>query len=338
MSNSPFRREAQDAQRTQSLGEILLVRPVSFTFLTTAAACAALAVALLFALGSYTRRTAVAGVVVPDTGLVKVYAQQPGIVLHRTVVEGQHVTRGTVLYTVSSDLQSVAEGHTQAALIEQAHQVKSSLQQELDKTRTLQQEVCDTLQAKLVSQRAELARLDDQLAGQRERTSIAVDGVARYRRLFAQDYISTDQFQQRQADLLDQQSKALGLQRDRANLSQALKETENELAGLALKQQNQLSQIERSLIDVRRTLVESEARRETAVIAPETGVATAVIAEPGQTTDTAHPVASIVPDGARWQVHLFVPSAAVALCTSAIRCRFDIRPTRTRNSVSMVRE
>ncbi|MET5012963.1 MFP transporter, partial [Burkholderia pseudomallei] len=76
-------------------------------------------------------------------------------------------------------------------------------------------------------------------------------------------------------------------------------------------QQNQLSQIDRSLIDDDRTLIESEAKRELDVTAPETGTATAEIAEPGQTADTSHPLASNVPTGAHLQAYLFVPSAAV---------------------------
>ncbi|WP_179405501.1 HlyD family secretion protein [Burkholderia guangdongensis] len=323
-----FRHEAQQAQRTSLLGEIVLVRPISFAFLTLAAACMALAVVLLFAFGSYTRRTTVEGVVVPDAGLVKVYAQQPGIVMGKAVAEGQHVTRGKVLYTVSTELQSAAEGRTQAALIEQARQRKHSLLQEIDKTRVLQQDERDTLQAKIGSLRAERARLDDQLTSQHERASIAADGVARYRRLLAQDYISTDQLQQRQADLLDQQSRLLGFRREHANVSQALKETTNQLSGLELRQQNQLSQISRSVIEVDQALIESEARRELVITAPEPGIVAAVIAEPGQMIGTTHPAASIVPDGANWQVHLFVPSAAVGFVHvgDTVRVRYQAYP------------
>lgn len=306
-----FRQQAQQAQRTSVLGEIVLVRPVSFGFLTVAAVCMALALAALFAFGTYTRRTTVEGVVTPNTGLVKVYVQQAGIVLAKRVVEGQRVARGAVLYTVSNDLQSAAEGRTQAALIEQARQRKQSLLQEIDKTRVLQQTERETLQAKIASQRGALTGIDEQIESQRVRTSLAADGAARYDRLLAQDYISKDQAQQRQADLLDQQSKLNGLRRDRAGTAQALREAVDELAGLGLQQQNRLSQIDRSVIDVDQSLIESEARRELVVTAPEAGVVTAVIAEPGQIADGTRPVASIVPDGSVWQAYLFVPSAAV---------------------------
>lgn len=271
----------------------------------------ALALAALFAFGTYTRRTTVEGVVTPNTGLVKVYVQQAGIVLAKRVVEGQRVARGAVLYTVSNDLQSAAEGRTQAALIEQARQRKQSLLQEIDKTRVLQQTERETLQAKIASQRGALTGIDEQIESQRVRTSLAADGAARYDRLLAQDYISKDQAQQRQADLLDQQSRLNGLRRDRAGTAQALREAVDELAGLGLQQQNRLSQIDRSVIDVDQSLIESEARRELVVTAPEAGVVTAVIAEPGQIADGTRPVASIVPDGSVWQAYLFVPSAAV---------------------------
>lgn len=306
-----FRQQAQQAQRTSVLGEIVLVRPVSFGFLTVAAVCMALALAALFAFGTYTRRTTVEGVVTPNTGLVKVYVQQAGIVLAKRVVEGQRVARGAVLYTVSNDLQSAAEGRTQAALIEQARQRKQSLLQEIDKTRVLQQTERETLQAKIASQRGALTGIDEQIESKRVSTSLAADGAARYDRLLAQDYISKDQAQQRQADLLDQQSKLNGLRRDRAGTAQALREAVDELAGLGLQQQNRLSQIDRSVIDVDQSLIESEARRELVVTAPEAGVVTAVIAEPGQIADGTRPVASIVPDGSVWQAYLFVPSAAV---------------------------
>ena len=321
---SPFRREAKDAQRAQPFGGIVLVRPVPLTVLTVTAASMAFSLTLLLALGSYTRRVGVAGIVTPDTGLVKVYAPYPGIVIRKAVVEGERVTKGMTLYTVSTDLQSSTEGHTQAALIKQAHQRKNSLLHETETIRQLHERERGTLTDSVASLRVELARLDDQIASQQQRISIAAEGVARYQRLLAQDFISTDQFRERQVDQLDQKSKLIALWRDRANASRALKQASGELASLELRQQNQLLQLSRTTMDVDRMLIESEARRELAITAPETGIATAVIAEPGQMVDPTHPAASIVPDGARWQVFLFVPSTAVGFVQigDSVRVRY----------------
>ncbi len=306
-----FRSEAAQARRMRVLGDIVLVHPLSMTLLTVVAMVMATCVVLFFAFGTYTRRTTVSGVVMPDAGLVKVYALQPGIVVERDVKEGQRVTRGQTLYTVSTDLQSAAQGATQAALIAQARQRKASLLAEMDKTRSLQQDERDTLRAKIGNLKGTLAQIDDQLAAQRLRTSIAADGATRYRGLLAQDYISKDQAQQREADLLDQQSKLNGLLRDRASTLQSLTEASNELSGLGFKQQNQLAQIDRNVIDVDQNLIESEAKRRIVVTAPEAGIVTAAIADVGQSVDTSRPLASVVPGGARWQAHLFVPSTAI---------------------------
>nr|WP_279608778.1 HlyD family efflux transporter periplasmic adaptor subunit [Burkholderia gladioli] len=310
------------------IGEIVLVRPMSFTLLMFFSTCSAIALIAFFIWGSYTRRTTVYGVVAPDTGLVKVYAPQPGVVTRKMVVEGQHVARSTSLYTVTTDLRSAVNGQTQAALINQARERKSSLLQEIEKTRILQQDERETLRAKVASLRAGLTRIEAQLVDQRGRTSIAANGVARYRRLLEQDYVSVDQLQQRETDLLEQRSALLSFQRDRDNASQALNEAENTLSGLALKQENQLAQIRRAVIDVDQTLIESEARREFVVAAPEAGMVTAVLADPGQAVDTAHPVLSIVPDGAHWQVYLYVPSASVGFIHSgdSVRIRYQAYP------------
>ena len=67
-----FRQEALDAQHAGGLGEIVLIRPVSFTFLTLLAAAMALLVVGFFLFGSYTKRSTVSGQLVPASGQVKV--------------------------------------------------------------------------------------------------------------------------------------------------------------------------------------------------------------------------------------------------------------------------
>ncbi|NPT42087.1 HlyD family efflux transporter periplasmic adaptor subunit [Paraburkholderia sp. 1N] len=305
-----FRSEAQNAQGSRVVGEILLIRPLSFKFLTAIEACMAACIILLFVFGSYTRRTSVEGVITPDGGLVKVYAQQAGVVLKLNAAEGQSVNAGESLYTISTDLQSTA-GDTQAALIQEARQRKESLLQEIDKTHVLQADERETLQDKITSLRAELSRVESQLVSQRTRTSIAADAASRYENLLAKDYISKDQAQQHQADLLDQQSKLESLERDRTGMMQSLHEANSSLAESSLQHQNQIAQIQREVIAVDQTVIESEAKREFVISAPEAGTVTAVIAQPGQTVDIAQPLVSIVPEGTHWRAYLFVPSAAI---------------------------
>jgi membrane fusion protein len=174
-----FRQQAIAAQQTQSMGGIILIRPISFTFLTLFAVTMVGIVCAFLAWGSYTKRSTVTGQLVPDTGLLKSYVPQTGIVLEKHVAEGQAVKVGDILYVLSSERQSSKLGDTQAAISIQVEQRQASLRDELDKTHALQQEERSGLIKKIASLQNELAQLHSQIEGQRDRVKLAETTVAR---------------------------------------------------------------------------------------------------------------------------------------------------------------
>lgn len=72
-----FRQKALDAQHAGGLGEIVLIRPVSFTFLTLLAAAMALLVVGFFLFGSYTKRSTVSGQLVPPAARSRCTRRRP---------------------------------------------------------------------------------------------------------------------------------------------------------------------------------------------------------------------------------------------------------------------
>src|SRR5258706_15688 len=81
MSERPlFRQESEQARATAWLGRVVLIRPMSFTLLTACAMGFAVALAIFFVFGEYTRKARVSGIVAPAQGVVKILAQQSGIV------------------------------------------------------------------------------------------------------------------------------------------------------------------------------------------------------------------------------------------------------------------
>jgi len=308
---SLFRDQALAAQHTKWLGQIVLIRPLSFTLLTIFAAILALVVCTFLTWGSYTKHSTISGQLIPNTGLIKVYAPQTGIVFEQQVKEGQQVKAGDVLYVLSSERQSSTQGATQAAISRQVEQRQASLRDELQKTRQLQVEERSGLNNKVAGLTNELAKLDNQIAGQQDRVELAVETLQRYQDLLKQDYISKEQFQQKQEDLLDQKNRQQSLERDRISVGRDLSAQQTELAGLSLKHQNQLAQIDRTLTSTGQELTESEAKRRIVVTAPEAGIATAVIADAGQAVDGNRPLVSIVPAGAILRAELYAPSRAI---------------------------
>jgi membrane fusion protein len=306
-----FRAAARNACQVKWLGEIVLVRPLSFLVLTTMALAMALLIVCFMLFGSYTKRSTVAGQLVPDVGVLKVYSPQSGIVVEKRVREGQWVKKGEILYVTSSERQSNTRKGIQATISGQVALRESSLRDDLSHTRKLQQDDVSALRKKIDGLQAEQANVLQQLAGQRARIELAEAAVKRAAQLVDQGYISTEMWQQKQADLLDQRNRLQALERDQISVERELQTQRSELTSLPLRQRTQLAQIERLITSTDQEWTESEGKRRIALVAPESGIATAVTAEVGQAVDGGKPVVSIVPDGAVLQAHLFAPSRAI---------------------------
>lgn len=305
-----FRPAALNARHINWLGEIVLVRPLTFTAMTAFALITGAMVVGFLCWGTYTKRVSVTGQLTPDSGLVKVYTTQPGIVLDKRVSEGQQVRRGQVLYVVSSERHN-SDGAVQANVSTSVARRRQSLQEEAHKTRLLQREEQQALRNKIDGLVLEIAKLSIQVEGQASRVKLAQDSVARYAGLSAKDYISKEQLQEKTAEMLDQTSRLQTQERDYLALTRELTIQKNDMDSLALRQQNQLAQIDRSIAGAEQELTESEAKRHLVIEAPSDGTATAVTAEIGQTVDAGKPLLNLVPSGAAMQAHLYAPSSAI---------------------------
>jgi membrane fusion protein len=261
--------------------------------------------------GSYTKRSTVLGQLIPDVGVLKVYSPQSGIVMEKRVREGQWFKKGDILYLISSERQSSTRDDIQASISRQVALREQSLRDDLNHTRRLQKAEESTLRKKIDGLQAEQTNVIHQLAGQRVRIELADAAVSRASQLLAQGYISTEMWQQKQAELLDQRNRLQALERDQISVERELEAQHSELASLPLRQLSQLAQIERLITSTGQEWTESEGKRHIALIAPESGVATTVTAEVGQVVDGGKPVVSIVPNGAVLQAHLFAPSRSI---------------------------
>lgn len=322
-----YRETALNAKQGNWLGEIVLIRPISFAFLTTFATLLVLLVVAFLFFGSYARRSTVTGQLVPDTGLIKVYAPQPGIVLEKRVKDGQQVRRGEVLYVLSSERQG-NHGLVQANISRQVEFRQRSLYAELSKTKQWQQEEREAVAQKKASLRVELAKLNSQIEDQTNRVKLAEEALRRYQGLFTQDYISREQLQQKQEELLDQRARLQSLERERIGFSREVTALKNDQESLPLKHESQLATIDRSIAATDQELTESEAKRWLVITAPESGTAATELAEVGQTVGINNPLISIIPTAAKLQAHLYAPSKAIGFIKpgDAVLLRYQAYP------------
>lgn len=323
-----FRREAVTSRHANWLGEIVLARPVSFAILTMIAVLLAAMVVTFFLWGTYTKRMTVPGQLVPFSGQLKIYAPQYGLVLERFVDEGQPVKQGAPLFRISSERYAGDSRPVQADVSDQLVIRQRSLNDELTKKQQLQTEERQSLQSKLVSLRRQLLTLAQQMASQEKLVKLATNAAERYQGLMDKGYISMDQLQQRQSELLGQHQTLQGLARETAVLNQQLVETQHEVASLSALHQNQIAGIQRSLSGIQQELIESEAKRALVITAPQDGVATAILVEPGQMVDSSRVLMSIVPANSHLQAELYAPSKAIGFIHDGdpVRVRYQAYP------------
>src|SRR5260221_8814338 len=103
-----FRSESEEARASAWLGRIVLVRPLSFALLTAIALGMALALAAFFVFGEYTRKARVQGMLAPVKGVVRVVAQQGGVIHDLRVVEGTRVDAEGALLTIADPRASAS--------------------------------------------------------------------------------------------------------------------------------------------------------------------------------------------------------------------------------------
>lgn len=323
-----YRAAAVDAQRAKWHGEIVLAQPIAFKLLALFAALMAAAVVAFGLLGTYTKRATITGQIVPSSGLVKLYAQQAGIVVEEHVAEGQQVHQGDVLFVLSSERTSSTLGETQEAVSRQVQAQKHALGEQLQQTQRLSALEREGLEKRIDALRRDHDMLEASRAGQRDRVQLAEQLFERYQQLAPQGYVTRDQLVEKQADLLDQRSKLDEIGREINAAARDIGDARNQLALLPLKYDNQLNDITRSLAGSEQDLSESEARRRLVVVATEAGTATSINAHLGQTIVSGAPLMAIVPADAHLQAHLYAPSRAMGFVRPGdqVRLRYEAFP------------
>ena len=322
-----FRKAALDAQRGSDVGRIVLIRPITFLGLAIGGALCAAAIIAFLVVGAYTKRARVMGLLVPETGLIKVTAPVSGTLVEQHVREGQTVQAGQVLFVLDTERQlQPANGLTFSAgreLERVLSQRKSSLHNEQAQHQVLLNQQRGQLQDRLQALQLELTQLDQQIATQQERVTSSQSQLKRWQDLTEQKYAPEIALQQRRDEWLDQRNRLLALEQSRLQMRREQSSVASELQQLTTRAQLEGEQLHRAISDVDQAAINLETQRRVVVTAPVSGTATAILVEPGQAV-SAQPLASIVPTQAALQAHLYAPSRAAGFVEpgQSVRLRY----------------
>ena len=107
-----FRTEVTVHRQQQWLGTVLLTPRPSHRWVSAVVFLLAAGILSLAWFGHFTRTARISGWLVPDAGLVKVFAPHAGVVTALHVKEGAEIRKGMPLLALSTETVSAARGAT----------------------------------------------------------------------------------------------------------------------------------------------------------------------------------------------------------------------------------
>jgi len=315
MSKKLFRQEAIDAQREKFLGEAVIARPLPVWGMTLLAAVAAGMMISVAVWGQYTRRERVEGYLQLDVGPAKVSITDAGRVAELLVKEGQEVKAGQPMLKLSLDRSTTASGSTSALVTGELRQRRGSLEKEQEQLKELAEQQLQQLKKRVDALQTEIKQIDTEVKLQAQRVASAKEQAQRFKQLAAEKFVSDIVARQKQDEATDQEIRLQALRRQRSTLDRDLSAAKLEEPSLALRARSQAEQVSRQISELQQSLAQEDAKRETIIQAPITGVVTNIAVSAGQSVAADSPFATILPAGSKLQAEMLVPTSAIGFVT-----------------------
>ena len=328
MSNKLFRQEAIDALREKFLGEATIARPLPFWVLTLLAISAAGMMIAVAVWGQYTRRERAEGFLQLDVGAAKVSFTDSGRVAELLVKEGQEIKEGVPMARISLERATAASSSTGTVVSGELTQRRGSLEKEQGQMRELAQQQLQQIRKKATDLQNEITQIGTDIRLQTQRLTSAKAEALRWTQLAEKKFASDVAARQKQDDATDQEIRLQALKRQKSTLERDLSTAKLEEPSVALRARAQEEQVNRQISELQQTMVQEEAKRETIIKAPITGIVTNITVSSGQSVAADAPFATILPAGSKLQVELLVPTRAIGFVTKGkeVSLRYEAFP------------
>ena len=311
MSLPLFRAQVLEAQRAQPLGGISLAQPLGLWVLAALAVVAAASVAALLVFGDYTRRSRVAGQLVPDLGVSTVLSPVNGVIGRLYAQEGERVLEDDALALIAVPRVTAAGADARAV-------VRRGLAARLESTQALggsQARQIDAQLEGLSRQREaalrELAQLQDEIATRQRQVRMGEDTARRFEQLAESKFIGRIQLDQQRQAVLELLNAQQSLQRQASSLRRTLAQLDQALRELPAQREGALAAVRRDVALLQQEWVQHESDGERMVRAPVAGRVAHRLVEPGQSVQAGQALMTLLPAGSLLQAQLLVPSAGI---------------------------
>lgn len=316
-----FRQEAVEAQTGTGLGEIILSQPLSARLLSLFSLVIAISAIVFLFVGEYTRRVRVEGFLLPEQGVLRVVPPQAGVVREQRVHEGDSVAKGDVLYVLSSERAVADAPSSEARVMERQRERLASLNRDVKDLEARHRQQVQSAKERAEGLTSELKSIEANIAVAEQQLGLATESYQRYETLRAKKVVSELDLERLKQAELDRKSGLENLRREKLGSQNGLRTAQMDIAELPLRQRAESSAIDREIATLEQSLLESEARREIQVTAPEAGRVAAVLVMAGQGVSPGQTMLHLLPSDSALQASLYVTSASIGLIRAGQRVK-----------------
>ncbi|WP_254574414.1 HlyD family secretion protein [Stenotrophomonas acidaminiphila] len=307
-----FRQEVIKYRRGDYLGEMRLEPPRMGWFYFACALTALIAIALIIALGTFTRSTSIQGRLVPQQGVASIITPASGGTITKIfVAEGQKVSKGDALINISDSQISVALGDTaeivSSELAKKAGEINVLIGAREQRARSMQTETQDKITL-LRSRREHLTR---QAATHEARYELANDIYQRWSD-HASSVVSGYQISQQHDQVLQLRAQLEALRDQRLQLDAELAQAEAALRMIPADLLKDVAELKMQLSDVTQLIATSEKSRGIVLRATQDGIVSTVLVKEGQYADPSKLLLTVVPGQEGLLAEVWVPGNVIA--------------------------
>lgn len=309
-----FRQQAVAYQSRSLDGEVMLSLSMRMRALIILAVVVVAGAAIFAATATYARMETVVGWVVPEGGLIRVTAQQGGIIEKLSVAEGDQVAAGEALaeLRLSTDLEDGSAGLAlQKQLKNQIEAVRAQAEAEREKLQA--QEV--SLKAQRDGMLRELDQSRARVESMAERLTLIEADAKRVRKIADRGYASKKNVEESAMAVLSAQQELDALRSSVMATERQIGDVEAQLKTLPLSIRAAEAQARASEAQLAQQGTELAVRDVYRAGATVAGRVVAVPVSRGQTVPPQSVIAVLTPEGSTLEAELYVPSRSAGFIT-----------------------
>jgi membrane fusion protein len=323
-----FRKAVLLAKENKLTGRVILTQPTSMYAISIFISSSFLVTMLYLSQFQYARKETVRGYLLPQSGVIKVYADRAGILAELFVSEDVQINQGDALAKILNRRDLANGTELSSALSKEIRIQIKALKKEMAITHT----VFDADEKRIQHQLFKLkqnkqAIVNTRLTNQRRR-HLKEELYFKNRTLHQEGFISSTQLSLIEEEYLQALENSDALEREMTNIDIEINKLE--LDKLTIPQQRDLKSTttHRQLSELKSQLVTQKNQLEYIKVAPSSGFVTAIQSTAGDQLTPNSPLLSILPTNSSLEAQLLLPthSAGFIQVGDEVHLRFDAFP------------